>query len=358
MFIYYLLQMPIWRIYDLWSSEQTHVSVFLTHPVLFCQETILLRPYFLPFVSRKDHPISVGIFHLAGTDGMTPDLQREPVDSPSEPWRFNNLSHPCSNTSLKVWKTHLSHFVTVPGRRLWSDARRWLKNFPEIGPVTSWILTSRKKRWWKFGCSKHPREGTFLLKKEWLSVFRISSVCVCGLQPRNQRKWYHPGACLEPHWGGDRVTSHCCRWKPGCRAPPWILMTALMSIHLLSAHCSVVVWSFYYEVQRLLNLPLLDSFFSHILNNIVPVQRSVQLKVKCSQHLMFSLTTGTITTSWTSSPSLQINKSNLMFCSSASWFERFQSFITVSTPALKARSKESWVRCPEDPHITNAASCG
>lgn len=179
MFIYCLLQKPIWRIYDLWSSEQTHVSVFLTHPVLFCQETILLRPYFLPFVSRKDHPISVGIFHLAGTDGMTPDLQREPVDSPSEPWRFNNLSHPCSNTSLKVWKTHLSHFVTVPGRTLWSDARRWLKNFPEIGPVTSWILTSRKKRWWKFGCSKHPREGTFLLKKEWLSVFRISSVCVC-----------------------------------------------------------------------------------------------------------------------------------------------------------------------------------
>ncbi|XP_016890167.1 C-Jun-amino-terminal kinase-interacting protein 4 isoform X3 [Cynoglossus semilaevis] len=51
--------------------------------------------------TRKDHPISVGIFHLAGTDGMTPDLQREPVDSPSEPWRFNNLSHPCSNTSLK-----------------------------------------------------------------------------------------------------------------------------------------------------------------------------------------------------------------------------------------------------------------
>lgn len=193
---------------------------------------------------------------------------------------------------------------------------------------------------------------------ECVQNFERVCVCVCGLQPRNQRKWYHPGACLEPHWGGDRVTSHCCRWKPGCRAPPWILMTALMSIHLLSAHCSVVVWSFYYEVQRLLNLPLLDSFFSHILNNIVPVQRSVQLKVKCSQHLMFSLTTGTITTSWTSSPSLQINKSNLMFCSSASWFERFQSFITVSTPALKARSKESWVRCPEDPHITNAASCG
>uniref|UniRef100_A0A4W6FAF6 Sperm associated antigen 9 n=1 Tax=Lates calcarifer TaxID=8187 RepID=A0A4W6FAF6_LATCA len=52
--------------------------------------------------SRKERPISMGIFQLPGTDGMTPDLQREPVDTPSEPWRFNNLSHPRSNTSLKV----------------------------------------------------------------------------------------------------------------------------------------------------------------------------------------------------------------------------------------------------------------
>ncbi|XP_050928380.1 C-Jun-amino-terminal kinase-interacting protein 4 [Lates calcarifer] len=51
--------------------------------------------------TRKERPISMGIFQLPGTDGMTPDLQREPVDTPSEPWRFNNLSHPRSNTSLK-----------------------------------------------------------------------------------------------------------------------------------------------------------------------------------------------------------------------------------------------------------------
>ncbi|XP_037611232.1 C-Jun-amino-terminal kinase-interacting protein 4 isoform X3 [Sebastes umbrosus] len=50
--------------------------------------------------TRKERPISMGIFQLPGTDGMTSDLQREPVD-PSEPWRFNNLSHPRSNTSLK-----------------------------------------------------------------------------------------------------------------------------------------------------------------------------------------------------------------------------------------------------------------
>nr|XP_046232185.1 C-Jun-amino-terminal kinase-interacting protein 4 isoform X2 [Scatophagus argus] len=55
-----------------------------------------------PVRTRKERPISMGIFQLpAGTDGMTPDLQREPVDTPSEPWRFNNLSHPRSNTSLK-----------------------------------------------------------------------------------------------------------------------------------------------------------------------------------------------------------------------------------------------------------------
>ncbi|XP_054454387.1 C-Jun-amino-terminal kinase-interacting protein 4 isoform X2 [Anoplopoma fimbria] len=51
--------------------------------------------------TRKERPISMGIFQLPGTDGMTSDLQREPVDTPSEPWRFNNLSHPRSNTSLK-----------------------------------------------------------------------------------------------------------------------------------------------------------------------------------------------------------------------------------------------------------------
>lgn len=51
--------------------------------------------------TRKERPISMGIFQLPSTDRMTPDLQREPADTPSEPWRFNNLSHPRSNTSLK-----------------------------------------------------------------------------------------------------------------------------------------------------------------------------------------------------------------------------------------------------------------
>uniref|UniRef100_A0A8D0A181 Sperm associated antigen 9 n=1 Tax=Sander lucioperca TaxID=283035 RepID=A0A8D0A181_SANLU len=57
----------------------------------------------LPFLPRE-RPISMGIFQLPGTDGMTPDLQRESVDTSSEPWRYNNISHPRSNTSLKPCK--------------------------------------------------------------------------------------------------------------------------------------------------------------------------------------------------------------------------------------------------------------
>uniref|UniRef100_A0A3B3X6V3 RH1 domain-containing protein n=1 Tax=Poecilia mexicana TaxID=48701 RepID=A0A3B3X6V3_9TELE len=54
-----------------------------------------------PFVCRKERPISM-VFQLPGPDGMTPEFQRDPVDTPSEPWRFNNLSHPQSNTSIQV----------------------------------------------------------------------------------------------------------------------------------------------------------------------------------------------------------------------------------------------------------------
>uniref|UniRef100_A0A3P9Q111 RH1 domain-containing protein n=1 Tax=Poecilia reticulata TaxID=8081 RepID=A0A3P9Q111_POERE len=54
-----------------------------------------------PFVCRKERPISM-VFQLPGPDGMTPEFQRDPVDTPSEPWRFNNVSHPQSNTSIKV----------------------------------------------------------------------------------------------------------------------------------------------------------------------------------------------------------------------------------------------------------------
>uniref|UniRef100_A0A8B9KU01 RH2 domain-containing protein n=1 Tax=Astyanax mexicanus TaxID=7994 RepID=A0A8B9KU01_ASTMX len=56
----------------------------------------------LPRISRKERPVSLGIFQLPGADVMTPDLQREQVETPgTDTWRYNNLSHPRSNTSLQ-----------------------------------------------------------------------------------------------------------------------------------------------------------------------------------------------------------------------------------------------------------------
>ncbi|XP_073685038.1 C-Jun-amino-terminal kinase-interacting protein 4 isoform X3 [Garra rufa] len=56
----------------------------------------------LPRISRKERPVSLGIFSLPGSDVMTPDPHREPVETPgTDTWRYNNLSHPRSNTSLK-----------------------------------------------------------------------------------------------------------------------------------------------------------------------------------------------------------------------------------------------------------------
>ncbi|XP_067286848.1 C-Jun-amino-terminal kinase-interacting protein 4 isoform X2 [Pseudorasbora parva] len=51
---------------------------------------------------RKERPVSLGIFSLAGSDAMSPDLRREAVETPgTDTWRYNSLSHPRSNTSLK-----------------------------------------------------------------------------------------------------------------------------------------------------------------------------------------------------------------------------------------------------------------
>lgn len=45
----------------------------------------------------------MGIFPLPGGETLTPDLQRDIVETPgTDTWRFNDLSHPRSNTSLKV----------------------------------------------------------------------------------------------------------------------------------------------------------------------------------------------------------------------------------------------------------------
>uniref|UniRef100_A0A671Q841 C-Jun-amino-terminal kinase-interacting protein 4-like n=1 Tax=Sinocyclocheilus anshuiensis TaxID=1608454 RepID=A0A671Q841_9TELE len=56
----------------------------------------------LPRISRKERPVSLGIFSLPGSDVMTPDLHREAVETPgTDTWRYNSISHPRSNTSLK-----------------------------------------------------------------------------------------------------------------------------------------------------------------------------------------------------------------------------------------------------------------
>ncbi|XP_019902105.1 C-Jun-amino-terminal kinase-interacting protein 4 isoform X4 [Esox lucius] len=50
---------------------------------------------------RKERPISMGLFSLPGTD-LTPDPLQDPTETPSEPWKHNDLNHPRSNTSLKL----------------------------------------------------------------------------------------------------------------------------------------------------------------------------------------------------------------------------------------------------------------
>ncbi|XP_034049130.1 C-Jun-amino-terminal kinase-interacting protein 4 [Thalassophryne amazonica] len=65
--------------------------------------------------ARKERPVSMGLFPLPGTDGLTPVLHTEPVETLSESWRFNNLSHPRSNTSLKDELTSLNHGSSKSG---------------------------------------------------------------------------------------------------------------------------------------------------------------------------------------------------------------------------------------------------
>ncbi|XP_062859415.1 C-Jun-amino-terminal kinase-interacting protein 4 isoform X2 [Trichomycterus rosablanca] len=56
----------------------------------------------LPGINRKERPVSLGIFSLGSGDVRTPDPQREQAESPgTDTWRYNDLSHPRSNTSLR-----------------------------------------------------------------------------------------------------------------------------------------------------------------------------------------------------------------------------------------------------------------
>uniref|UniRef100_A0A8C7LFJ0 C-Jun-amino-terminal kinase-interacting protein 4 n=1 Tax=Oncorhynchus kisutch TaxID=8019 RepID=A0A8C7LFJ0_ONCKI len=80
-------------------SYMEHLELDFTSPSSYLSE------------SRKERPISMGLFPLPGYD-LTSDSQREAVETPSEAWRCKDLSHPRSNTSLKVsiYSSPASHF--------------------------------------------------------------------------------------------------------------------------------------------------------------------------------------------------------------------------------------------------------
>ncbi|XP_055006600.1 C-Jun-amino-terminal kinase-interacting protein 4 isoform X2 [Boleophthalmus pectinirostris] len=61
-----------------------------------------------PTKTRRERPISIGLFQLPAPDGVTPDPHRQPEDA-AELWRYNNLSHTRSNTSLKDEMSSASH---------------------------------------------------------------------------------------------------------------------------------------------------------------------------------------------------------------------------------------------------------
>ncbi|XP_059413539.1 C-Jun-amino-terminal kinase-interacting protein 4-like isoform X4 [Carassius carassius] len=58
---------------------------------------------------RKERPLSLGIFPMSGGGAsLTPDIQGRAEAPGTEGWRFNNLSHQCSNASLKDELSDLS----------------------------------------------------------------------------------------------------------------------------------------------------------------------------------------------------------------------------------------------------------
>uniref|UniRef100_A0A8C2CAA7 C-Jun-amino-terminal kinase-interacting protein 4 n=1 Tax=Cyprinus carpio TaxID=7962 RepID=A0A8C2CAA7_CYPCA len=89
------------------ALHQRHTELLQKNALLIsecktlCNPCLSVQPYVL-CVYRKERPVSMGIFSLPGSDVMTPDLHREAVETPgTDTWRYNNLSHPRSNTSLK-----------------------------------------------------------------------------------------------------------------------------------------------------------------------------------------------------------------------------------------------------------------
>ncbi|XP_051774747.1 C-Jun-amino-terminal kinase-interacting protein 4-like isoform X3 [Erpetoichthys calabaricus] len=73
---------------------------------------------------RKDRPLSLGIFPLTSGDPLlTPDAQRDGVETPgTEHWRFNDLSHPRSNTSLKELETDDVQKIGKSSQEAWGHS--------------------------------------------------------------------------------------------------------------------------------------------------------------------------------------------------------------------------------------------
>ncbi|XP_016141615.1 C-Jun-amino-terminal kinase-interacting protein 4 [Sinocyclocheilus grahami] len=102
----------------------------------------------LPRISRKERPVSLGIFSLPGSDVMTPDLHREAVETPgTDTWRYNNISHPRSNTSIKLEANE--------------SLRRWDGKSSQENLETQWsdsskhVCPHRRTRAW---CAEHEDE--------------------------------------------------------------------------------------------------------------------------------------------------------------------------------------------------------
>ncbi|KAG9350261.1 hypothetical protein JZ751_026615 [Albula glossodonta] len=75
----------------------------------------LHRPGPQPSTEKKERPVSLGLFPLPGADAvLSPELHRETVETPgTDTWRYNDLSHPRSNTSLKQNSRFLSRHTNA-----------------------------------------------------------------------------------------------------------------------------------------------------------------------------------------------------------------------------------------------------
>uniref|UniRef100_W5MYQ3 C-Jun-amino-terminal kinase-interacting protein 4 n=1 Tax=Lepisosteus oculatus TaxID=7918 RepID=W5MYQ3_LEPOC len=93
---------------------------------------------------RKERPVSLGIFPLSGADPLlTADTRQGGAETPgTENWRFNDLSHPRSNTSLKVYQgfnTWVLKYSAV------MDYKEEIESADQAPLTTATVVSSRTK---------------------------------------------------------------------------------------------------------------------------------------------------------------------------------------------------------------------